>query len=238
MKNIMKYFFNLLLTLVLTFGYSQEEKINYLELMDKCLYIEYANLRMDIYKKDKVVKFYDMISYRVGEKMRLEFVEPATERGRKMLNDESNLWMYLPRTSRVMRLPLKQSFMGSDASNRDLMRMSYQRDYDIIKIEETTEEVILILKAKDLTVSYNKVVLRINKDKMSPVKQEMFSLSNKLLKTIVYENHIVLDDIGFPTTYTIVDNLLNDSKTIMQYSNAKRKNNIAKEFFTLGSIRR
>jgi hypothetical protein len=28
------------------------------------------------------------------------------------------------------------------------------------------------------------------------------------------------------------------TETIMQYTDAKRKNNIAKEFFTLGSIRR
>lgn len=235
-KNL-RYGIVIILFFVASLGYSQNET-NYLELMDKSLYIEYGNLRMDIYKKNKIVKYYDMVSYRDGEKMRLEFVEPATERGRKMLNDESNLWMYLPRTSRVMRLPLKQSFMGSDASNRDLMRMSYERDYDISKTNEINNNIVVTLKANDLSVSYNKVVLTIDKEKMVPVKQEMYSLSDKLIKTIEYGEHIVLDDVGFPTTYTIIDNLLKDSKTVLKYSDAKRKNSIAKEFFTLGSIKR
>lgn len=234
----MKIKTTLLLLFISLTGIAQTKKTDYLQLMDKSLYVEKANLRMEIFSKGKLAKFYEMTSFRNGEKMRLEFSQPATERGRKMLNDESNLWMYLPRTTRVMRLPLKQAFMGSDASNRDLMRLSFSRDYTIIESKEQTNYLILTLKAKDLSVSYNKVVLTIDKDKLYLLKQEMYGLSDKIVKTMIFDDHILLDGLGFPTSYTIVDNLLNNSKTTLKYSEVKRKNDLSNEFFTLGSLKK
>lgn len=233
----MTLIFSLLLS-AYCFSENQTEP-DYLDLMDKCLYVEYAIAKMEVYKNDKMIRYYDMESFRQGEKLRMEFLAPANEKGRRMLSDDTNLWMYLPRTSKIMKLPLKQSFMGSDASNRDLMRMAYKKDYTITQITEKGNNLIeLGLKAKDASVSYNTMILTINKKTMTPVKQEMFSLSGKLMKTMTFENPLNVNGMYIPSTFIITDELQKDTKTKLFYTQMKRKNDKPAEFFTLATIRR
>lgn len=216
--------------------YAQD--INYLALMDEALYLEYAEVRMEVYKNDKLLKYYGMELYRKGEKMRMEFVEPAVERGRRMLNDESNLWMYMPRTSKVMKLPLKQAFMGSDASNRDLMRMAFEKDYEIIELQQAGEDMLLLeLKAKDLSVSYHKMIVGFDIKRRVPIRQEMFSISGKLIKTMEYTYEEKANGRFSCNSVVIRDELLKNSLTKMYYERSKSKNDKPDVFFTLGSIK-
>ena len=218
---------------------ANKEEPHYLELLDKCLYIEYGTARMEVYIKNKVIRYYEMESYRKGEKLRMEFSAPATEKGRKMLSNETNLWMYLPRTSKVIKLPLKQSFMGSDASNRDLMRIAYKKDYTILKKTAKGNAIIeLELEAKDTSVSYNFMILTVDTQTMTPIKQEMYSLSRKLIKTMTFEKSVKVDGIYMPSIYIITDELRKNTTTKLVYSQLKRKNDKPIEFFTLASIRR
>jgi len=211
---------------------------DYLGQMDKALYLEYAEMRMEVYKNDKLLKYYGMEFYRRGEKMRMEFLEPATEKGRRMLNDESNLWMYMPRTSKVMKLPLKQAFMGSDASNRDLMRMAFQKDYEIISIQPGDENQILLeLKAKDGSISYHKMVVCFDTVRQVPLRQEMYSISDKLIKTMEYTYEKQADGSWTCQSMVIRDELLKNSLTKMYYRGVKRKNDKPNVFFTLGSVK-
>lgn len=229
--------------LLLTYSYNsytcaQNPGIDYLEIMDNALYIEFANVRMEVYKNDKLLKYYGMELYRQGEKMRMEFTEPAVEKGRRMLNDESNLWMYMPRTSKVMKLPLKQAFMGSDASNRDLMRIAYKKDYDIASTQAGDGNIILIeLKAKDLTISYSRMIISFDTEMKVPVKQEMYSVSDKLIKTMEFKYKLQPDGKYGCEEMSIRDELLNNSFTRMYYKDSKRNNNKPAVFFTLGSIK-
>jgi outer membrane lipoprotein-sorting protein len=211
---------------------------DYLALTDNALYTEYADIRMEVYKNDKLIKDYGIEFHRKGAKMRMEFTAPAVEKGRRILNDESNMWMYMPRTSKVIKLPLKQAFMGSDASNRDLMRIEFGKDYDLVGSEQSDEATIqLELKAKDLSVSYNKVVILFDLKRNIPLKQEMFSLSGKLIKTIEYICKKRPDNTLYMSEMIIKDELPGNSFTKMYYENCKRRQNKPAVFFTLGSLK-
>ncbi len=212
--------------------------IDYLDMIDKALYMEYAEIKMEVLKNDKLLNNYVMEYYRKDEKIRMDFLEPATEKGRRMLNEENNLWMYMPRTSKVMKLPLKQAFMGSDASNRDLMRMTFKKDYEIVAVKQNEPDILqLELKAKDLTVSYSKVIILFDTRLKAPIKQEMYSLSDKLLKTIDYEYEKYADGNYYPSFNIIKDMLLKNSITKMYYNKVKRIHNKPAVYFTLGSIK-
>ena len=212
--------------------------VSYLSQLDNSIYMEYANLKMELVKDGKIMRYYDMEFYRKGDKMRMEFTAPAVEKGRKMLNDNKSLWMFLPRTSKVLKLPFKQSFMGSDASNNDLMRMSYEKDYNIVNTNEENGDIILTLEAKDLEVAYNKVIDFFDKSKKIPKKLEMYSLSKKLIKTLTFDNIIKVDDIYMPSLLIIKDEVLKKSETKLYYTNIKRNNTKSDDFFTLGSLKR
>lgn len=212
---------------------------DYLEQLDGSLYAEYAIMKMEMYKDNKMMRHYEMGYYRQGDKMRMEFTAPATEKGRRMLNDNASLWMYLPRTSKVMKLPFKQPFMGSDASNTDLMRMSFKKDYEIVTISEKGEGLVrLELKAKNLEVAYDKTVVEFDTKKKIPVKQEMYSISGKLIKTIFYENPVLADGVYFPAIMTIKEELQKNTQTKIYYSNIKKKSSKPAEYFTLGALKR
>ncbi|MDR3142719.1 MAG: outer membrane lipoprotein-sorting protein [Tannerellaceae bacterium] len=211
---------------------------DFLALIDKSLYVEYAGIRMEIYKNNKLIKYYGIEFYRKEAKMRMEFVEPAVEKGRRILNDESNMWMYMPRTSKVIKLPLRQAFMGSDASNRDLMRIEFAKDYDLVAGEQPDGAILqLELKAKSLSVSYNKVVVFFDPKRNIPLGQKMFSLSGKLIKTIEYIYKEQPDNTLYMSEMIIKDELMNNSFTKMYYENCKRRQNKPDVFFTLGSLK-
>ncbi|MEA5126637.1 MAG: outer membrane lipoprotein-sorting protein [Proteiniphilum sp.] len=212
---------------------------NYLEQLDKSFYAEYAVMKMEMHKDNKMMRHYEMEYYRQGDKMRMEFTAPATEKGRRMLNDNTSLWMYLPRTSKIMKQPFKQSFMGSDASNTDLMRMSFRNDYEIETVSNQGKGiVVLYLKAKNAEVAYDKTVVEFDTRKKVPIKQEMYSISGKLIKTIFYENPILVDDLYFPSTMIIKEELQKNTETKIYYSDIRKKTNRPAEYFTLGALKR
>lgn len=212
---------------------------NYLEQLDKSFYAEYAVMKMEMHKDNKMMRHYEMEYYRQGDKMRMEFTAPATEKGRRMLNDNTSLWMYLPRTSKIMKLPFKQSFMGSDASNIDLMRMSFRNDYEIETVSNQGKGiVVLYLKAKNAEVAYDKTVVEFDTRKKVPIKQEMYSISGKLIKTIFYENPILVDGLYFPSTMIIKEELQKNTETKIYYSDIRKKTNRPAEYFTLGALKR
>ncbi|MDH6309369.1 outer membrane lipoprotein-sorting protein [Dysgonomonas sp. PFB1-18] len=212
---------------------------DYLSDLDESIYMEYASMKMEMIKDNRVIRYYDMEFYRSANKMRMEFTAPASEKGRRMLNDNSSLWMYLPRTSKVIKLPFKQSFMGSDASNADLMRLCFKNDYEVVNsIDKENDIVQLELKAKNLEVAYNKVILQYDTKRKVPISQEMYSLSNKLIKTMIYENIIKIDGAYIPSTILIKEELQKNTETKLYYTNIKKRNAKPTEYFTLGSLRR
>ncbi len=191
------------------------------------------NMQMQIFRKEKVKRTYKMKVFRKGKKLRLSILEPSVERDRRILNDGDNLWMFLPRSSKLIKIPYKQAFLGGDASNRDILRISLVEDYNILGPVETTEKyLILRLKAKDLKTAYNQVNFYLDKQTQLPMVQEMLSLSGKVIKTINYDHYTDLGEVSFPTKLTILDELNKDSKTVFEYSEITKGTSKQAIFFT------
>ena len=49
---------------------------------------------------------------RKGDKMLIIFVEPPSQRGQVFIRDGDDMWMYLPRSKKVMRVGTKDDFYG------------------------------------------------------------------------------------------------------------------------------
>jgi len=94
-------------------------------------------------------------SWTKGEEKALIVIEaPAREAGTATLKVEDNLWNYLPRISRTIRVPpsmMRGAWMGTDMSNDDLVKeSSYRKDFDakILGPSKTGAGWTLELKAK------------------------------------------------------------------------------------------
>lgn len=126
------------------------------------------------------------------EKAFTEFLEPAREKGVKMLKLADQLWTYSPSTDRTISISghmLRQSVMGSDLSYEDMME-----DPELHKLYEAKvagEEVflerpcwVLELTAKGVDVAYFTRKVWVDKERYVLLKEERFAKSGKLLKTL------------------------------------------------------
>ena len=87
-------------------------------------------------ERPKKVRTMQMRSWSQGEDKALVVIDaPARDAGTATLRVGSNLWNYLPKISRTIRVPpalMMGAWMGSDLTNDDLVReSSYAHDYSV-----------------------------------------------------------------------------------------------------------
>ena len=78
----------------------------------------------------------------------VEFVAPATEKGKFLLMLRDAMWIYMPSARRPIRISPLQRLMGQ-ASNGDVARTNFTVDYNAVGIAEEGDAWVLDLAAKD-----------------------------------------------------------------------------------------
>jgi outer membrane lipoprotein-sorting protein len=121
-----------------------------------------------------------------------EFLEPAREKGTKMLKLGDELWTYAPSTDRIIKISghlLRQSVMGSDLSYEDMMEDPELRN--IYQAQVAGEESflerpcwILDLSSTRADSAYDKRKIWVDRERYVILKEERFAKSGKLLKTL------------------------------------------------------
>lgn len=150
--------------------------------------------------------------------------EPASDRGQMMLMKGHDLWVFMPDVSQPVRLALAQRLTGQVA-NGDLARASFAGDYNprLVKTETVNGEAyqVLELTAVDRSVTYAKVIYWIRRANGWPYKAEFYSLSDRLLKTCMYEDFKELAGRVRPTRLVMRDALRQGEVSTLSYSRMK-----------------
>jgi outer membrane lipoprotein-sorting protein len=142
---------------------------------------------MTVYRKDGTVRPYKMTAMTSGkDKSFVELTSPPREKGRQVLRLGDVVWSYMPSVKKSIRVSGRGSFMGGDFENNDVLRLNLIGDYTGELIEETADQYVLRLKGKDLSLSYAKIKIWARKDNYQPIKQEYYTLSDKLIKSTQY----------------------------------------------------
>jgi len=117
-------------------------------------------------------------------------LKPDAQKGQGFLKVEDNIWMYDPESGKYSHSTMKEQIQNSKAKSSDLKRASYAEDYDITGWEEGTlgkySVYVLSLKAKNNEVSYPTLKLSVRTDKPLVLKEEDYSLSDRLMRTVLY----------------------------------------------------
>ncbi len=116
--------------------------------------------------------------------------EPASERGQIMLMKGRDLWIFLPAVSQPVRLPLAQRLTGAVA-NGDLARANFAGDYkaQLLRTDKIDGEPMNVpgTHRGHRSVTYHRVLYWVRQSNNSPHKAEFYSLSDRLLKTCLYQ---------------------------------------------------
>lgn len=151
----------------------------------------------------------------------VQTVEPASERGQILLMKARDLWVFLPTVSQPVRLSLAQRLTGQVA-NGDLARANFSGDYTPRLLRTDTldgqDHSVLELTAVDRGVTYARVMLWVRTSNGAPHKAEFYSLSDKLLKTCIYDEYKTLGGKLRPTRLVMRDALKDGEQSVLEYS--------------------
>ena len=166
--------------------------------------------------------------------------EPASDRGQALLMKGHDLWLFLPKVSQPVRLSLAQRLTGQVA-NGDLARANFAGDYTakLLRTEKIDNDPLYVLEltAVDRSVTYHRVLYWVRQANFRPYRAEFYSLSDRLLKTCLYESYKPLAGRERPTRLVMQNALVKDEQSVLEYSNM-RLLNLPDRMFTKDFLKR
>ncbi len=115
------------------------------------------------------------------------FLSPASDLGRTTLRIGDNMWLYIPKVGKPLRITSLQSIVGGIFNNSDLMRLEFSIEYEVQGAVEFEEDYVLDLKAKTKAVAYDRLKMRVNRELLLPTVIEAYAASGLLVKTLSYK---------------------------------------------------
>jgi hypothetical protein len=114
---------------------------------------------------------------RGDEEFLVRILEPAKDRGVATLKSGEDIWNYLPRVDRTIKIPsslMGEGWMGSHLTNDDLVKESrVERDYDFSllerrRVEGETRLVIEAVPRPEAAVVWGRIVYEIGEELLLP----------------------------------------------------------------------
>ncbi len=128
------------------------------------------------------------------ERSLVRIVRPKQEEGTATLKVEDNIWNYLPKTRRVMKIPASMmmgSWMGSHFTNDDLVQRSrLEEDYDFELEDRATAGrwLITLIPHEDAPVVWGKIVIELQKQPLLPIWMEYYDEDGEAVRRSTYED--------------------------------------------------
>jgi outer membrane lipoprotein-sorting protein len=155
-----------------------------------------------------------MESWSKGEdKSLVRILEPLKERGTATLKSGKNLYTYLPRTDRTIRLTsgmMQGSWMGSHFTNDDLVKESRLADDYTYKITFEGERggqgviEITLTPREEAAVSWGRIVVTVGAKHSLPLEQRYYDEDQALARTVTFSQIKELGGRRVPTRMRMV----------------------------------
>lgn len=163
-----------------------------------------------------------------GSSALVETLQPAKNRGEKMLLQERAMWFFKPGLRKPVSISTRQKLSGQ-AANGDIAATRYSRDYDAqISGEDNLDSkpvLRLLLKAKAKNVTYDQIWYWVDKASKTAVKAEFLTLDGQVLKTALFEYANIIEvqkeKIAFVSKMKIIDRNSPDNQSIITYKDIR-----------------
>jgi len=181
------------------------------------------------------------------EKAFILMLEPAKERGVTFLKIGREMWNYIPKINREIKIPpsmMLQSWMGSDFTNDDLVKESsvvedyshtllgreQLRGFDTYKVE---------LKPKpNAPVVWHRIIEWIRVQDYVPLEAEYYNERGELIRTLVFKEIKEIGGRTIPTVFELIEEKKPGRKTRMVLLEAEFNERIPPSTFTKQNLRR
>ena len=159
------------------------------------------------------------VSMKGFDRSYVEFLSPR-DKGRHMLMLGDDMWVYLPDTSRPIRITPMERLSGN-ASNGDVARTNYAADYDAkyLRVERVDgiDCHVLDLSARRKGATYRRIHYWLRTDSAFPVKADYFLASGKHTKSATFDEYRTVYGQRVLRRMTIYDRIRKDSRSVIEY---------------------
>jgi hypothetical protein len=180
-----------------------------------------------------------------GEDEVLVLIEaPPREAGTATLRVGNNLWNYLPRIARTIRVPpaaMLGSWMGTDFTNDDLVKESSRQKDFVARIDRRSDAPPgwwLMLDVKPGVVGRWARIDLLVSDERLPVEERHYDRKGRLARTMSFDDVRVLGGRRLPTRIALVPVGSPGQRTEMRYLDAQFDIPLSDDTFSLSRLER
>jgi hypothetical protein len=179
------------------------------------------------------------------DKTFIRITAPAKEKDLATLRIENEMWNYLPKTNKVMKIPpsmMMGSWMGSDFTNDDIVKESSlfeDYSYELIEVDSAQDKLWYIncIPREDLAVVWGNIVIAVTKEGHLPVFQKFYDEKGELMRVMTYYDVKDLGGRMIPSTLEIVPQNKEGHRTTVRYLKAEFDIKLDKDVFSLRNLR-
>ncbi len=170
---------------------------------------------------------------------------PPRDAGTATLKIGNNLWNYLPKIARTIRVPpsmMLSSWMGSDLTNDDLAReSSYEHDYESEVVGESGDPPgwLVVSRAKPGIVGlWSRVEVVFSFDELLPVEVRFFDRRDRLARTMRFDDVRTMGGRRVPVHITVIPATEAGRRTELRYLEVTFDVEVPDETFSLSELER
>ncbi len=179
------------------------------------------------------------------DKSLIRILSPAKEKGTATLRSGNDIWNYLPKVNRTIKVPssmMSQSWMGSHFTNDDLVKESRMvDDYDFtitFEGDRNGQKIIEItcIPKPDAAIVWGKVVVTVRETDYLPLEILYYDESMNLSRTLTFYDVQKIGGREIPMAMKVVPSDKPDEYTEITYQQIQFDINIDDSFFSLRNL--
>ena len=177
----------------------------------------------------------------------IRILAPNRDAGTATLKAGNDIWNYLPRVDRTIKLPpslMGGAWMGSHFTNDDLVKESrIIDDYDIeigFEGERNGTEVweFVLTPKPEAAVIWGRIVEQVRKDDLMPEWARYYDEDGELARSVTFSDFRVMGGRLVPAVMTMQPADKPEESTTIQYTDLEFDVDLDESFFSLRQLRR
>ncbi len=173
----------------------------------------------------------------------VRIIEPSKERDVTTLKVDNQVWNYLPKVDRVIKVPpsmMGGAWMGSHITNDDLVKANkIDEEYSFTLLEETKEHLLIeCIPKPEAAVVWGKIIYEILLPLEVPGTVAYFDEEMIKVRELIFDETQKIDERMIPLRMRIQPTDNPEERTIIRYSELDFNIGIEKSFFSLRNLKR
>ncbi len=176
----------------------------------------------------------------------VRILEPRKDAGTATLKSGNEIWNYLPKVDRTIKIPaslMSASWMGSHFTNDDLVKESrLAEDYDVsIGFEGSREGVpvweFVLTPRPEAPVVWGSIRYQVRKEDFMPTWARYYDEDGSLKRTLTFSDYRTLGGRLLPCTMRMVPEDDPGEYTEIRYQSLRFNVDLSPDFFSLRQLR-